>query len=99
MVNPLIEWRQNTIYIKQGDQLHILSGDPNVQPCGIKDQGLTGLRDNFSRLHDTATTDLQFGKWGELFAQLASPQFWEYKPVHSSGHAVHQRRWNNPRGR
>ena len=79
MVNPLIEWRQNTIYIKQGDQLHILSGDPNVQPCGIKDQGLTGLRDNFSRLHDTATTDLQFGKWGELFAQLASPQFWEYE--------------------
>ena len=68
MVNPLIEWRQNTIYIKQRDQLHILSGDPNVQPCGIKDQGLTGLQDNFSRLHDTATTDLNFGKWGELFA-------------------------------
>ena len=48
VVNPLIEWRQNTVYIKQGDQLHILSGDPNVQPCGIKDQGLTGLQDNFS---------------------------------------------------
>ena len=100
VVNPLIEWRQNTIYIKQGDQLHILSGDPNVQPCGIKDQGLTGLQDNFSRLHDTATTDLQFGKWGELFAQLASPQFWEYKAsTHSSGHTAHQGRWSNPRGR
>ena len=34
VVNPLIEWRQNTMYVKQGDQLHILSGDPNVQPCG-----------------------------------------------------------------
>ena len=42
-VNPLIEWRHNRLYIKQGDQLHILSGDPNVQPCGIKDQGLPGL--------------------------------------------------------
>ena len=48
-----------------------------MQPCGIKDQGLTSLQDNFSRLHDTAITDLNFGKWGELFAQLASPQFWE----------------------
>ena len=25
------------------------------------------------------TTDLQFGRWGELFEQLASPQFWEYQ--------------------
>ena len=95
VVNPLIEWRQNTIYIKQGDQLHILSGDPNVQPCGIKDQGLTGLQDNFSRLHDTATTNLNFGKWGELFAQLASPKFWEYKAstqqwTHSSPRKVEQ---------
>ena len=37
------------------------------------------MQDNFSRLHDTETTDLNFGKWGELFEQLASPQFWEYK--------------------
>ena len=95
MVNPLIEWRQNTVYIKQGDQLHILLGDPNVQPCRIKDQGLTGLQDNFSRLHDTATTNLNFGKWGELFAQLASPQFWEYKAstqqwTHSSPRKMEQ---------
>ena len=38
VVNPLIDWRQNAFYIKQGDQLHILLGDPNVQPCGIKKQ-------------------------------------------------------------
>ena len=37
MVNPLIDWRSNRMYIRQGDQLHIVSGDPNVQPCGIKD--------------------------------------------------------------
>ena len=47
-VNPLIDWRQNRLYIKQGDQLHILLGDPNVQPYMIKDKGLTGLKDNFS---------------------------------------------------
>ena len=66
-----------------------------MQPCGIKDQGLTGLQDNFSRLHDTATTDLNFGKWSELFEQLASPQFWEYKAstqqwTHSSPRKVEQ---------
>ena len=43
MVNPLIDWRSNRMYIRQGDQLHIVSGDPNVQPCGIKDRGLNGL--------------------------------------------------------
>ena len=37
MVNPLIDWHSNRMYIKQGDQLHIVFGDPNVQPCGIKD--------------------------------------------------------------
>ena len=62
VVNPLIDWKQNRLYIKQGDQLHILSGDPNVQPCGIKDQGLPGLWDNFSQLQDAVTTDLTFGK-------------------------------------
>ena len=44
-VNPLIEWRHNRIYIKQGDQLHILSGDPNVQPCGIKEIGRASCRE------------------------------------------------------
>ena len=43
MVNPLIYWRNNCMYIRQGDQLHVVLGDPNVQPCGIKDQGLSGL--------------------------------------------------------
>ena len=30
VVNPLIDWKQNRLYIKQGDQPHILSGDPHV---------------------------------------------------------------------
>ena len=85
MVNPLIDWRSNCMYIKQGDQLHVVSGDPNVQPCGIKDQGLPGLRNSLSSNQKSETTDLQFGRWGELFAQLASPQFWEYQ--------ARQRQW------
>ena len=77
MVNPLIDWRSNCMYIKQGDQLHVVLGDPNVQPCGIKDRGLPGLRNSLSSAQKSETTDLQFGRWGELFAQLAFPQFWD----------------------
>ena len=73
MVNPLIDWRSNCMYIRQGDQLHIVLGDPNVQPCGIKDQGLPGFRNSLSSKQQSETTDLQFGRWGELFAQLTSP--------------------------
>ena len=79
MVNPLIDWRNNHMYIRQGNQLHIVSDDPNVQPCGIKDQGLHGLQHSFSLLHNSASTDLQFGQWGHLFVQLAALQFWEYQ--------------------
>ena len=82
MVNPLVDWRSNTIYIQFGDQLHRVSGIPaeEVKPCGIKDRGLAGLKDNFSQLHHESATCLHFGKWGETYAQLASPTFWEYQP-------------------
>ena len=81
MVNPLVDWRSNTVYIQFGDQLHRVSGIPaeEVKPCGIVDRGLTGLQDNFSQLHNESATCLQFGKWGETYTQLASPTFWEYK--------------------
>ena len=58
-----------------------------MQPCGIKDQGLPGLRNSLSSKQQSKTTDLQFGRWRELFAQLASPQFWEYQ--------ASQRQWTN----
>ena len=35
MVNPFIGQSNNRIYIRQGDMLHIVSSDPNVQACGI----------------------------------------------------------------
>ena len=43
MVNHLIDWHNNKMYIRYGDQLHIMLSDPNVQPCEIKDQVLNGL--------------------------------------------------------
>ena len=98
MVNPLIDWRSNRMYIRQGDQLHIVSGDPNVQPCGIKDRGLNGLQDNFSLLHKSANTDLQFGRWGDLFAQLASPQFWEYQASQRQWTQSSPRKVEQPQG-
>ena len=89
---PLIDWRSNYMYIRQRDQLHVVSGDPNVQPCRIKDQGLPGLQNSLSSAQQSETTNLQFGRWGELFAQLASPQFWEYQ--------ASQRQWTveHPQG-
>ena len=81
MVNPLVDWRTNTVYIRYGDQLHRVAGIPDeeVQPCGIVDRGLNGLQDNFTQLQKESSASLQFGKWGELYTQLASPTFWEYK--------------------
>ena len=81
MVNPLVDWHSNTVYIRFGDQLHRVSGIPaeEVKPCGIVDRGLLGLQDNFSQLHKESSTSLQVGKWGEIYRQLASPTFWEYK--------------------
>ena len=45
MVNPLVDWRSNIVFIRLGDQLHCVSGIPavEVKPCGIKDRGLAGL--------------------------------------------------------
>ena len=81
MVNPLVDWRSNTVYIRSGDQLHRVSGIPaaEVKPCGIVDRGLNGLQDNFSQLQKESSTSLQIGKWGEMYQHLASPTFWEYK--------------------
>ena len=77
-----MDWRNNTVYIQFGDQLHCVAGIPveKVKPCGIKDRGLAGLKDNFSQLHQESDTCLTIGKWSEVYAQLASPTFWEYQP-------------------
>ena len=79
-LNPLIDWRSNTVYLRVGDKLHKVQGhgSSEAQPSGIKDKGLSGLRDAFGLWKKGASTDLVFGKWGEAYSKLASPQFWEY---------------------
>ena len=48
-LNPLIDWRSNTVYLQMGDKLQKVQGQDssNVQPSGIKDQGLSSLQDSF----------------------------------------------------
>ena len=69
MVNPLVDWHSNTVYIQFGDQLHRVSGilAEEVKPCGIKDRVLARLKDNFSQLHQESDTCLTIGKWGEVY--------------------------------
>ena len=45
MINPLVDWRINTIFIKYGGELHRMLGLPVVivNPCGIKDRELSNL--------------------------------------------------------
>ena len=52
MLNPLIDWRSNTVYLRVGERLQKVQGQnsSNVQPSGIKDKGLSGLRDSFTVL-------------------------------------------------
>ena len=49
MLNPLIDWRSNTVYLRVGERLQKVQGQDssNVQPSGIKDKGLSGLQDSF----------------------------------------------------
>ena len=79
-LNPLIDWRSNTVYLRVGDKLQKVQGQnsSDVQPSGIKDKGLSGLRDSFGFLQQGVSNNLSFGKWGELYSKLAAPQFWEY---------------------
>lgn len=99
IVNPLIDSRNNKMYIRQGDQLHIVLGDPNVQSCRIKDQGLNGPQDNSSLLHRSTTNDLQFGRWVIYLSSWHLQSFASTRPASINGHRVHRGWLSNPKGR
>ena len=102
MVNPLVDWRTNTVYIRSGDQLHRVSGIPaeEVKPCGIVDRGLNGLKDNFTQLQKESSASLQFGQWGELYTSSWLLQhFGSIRPLLRNGHQDQRGHWLNPRGR
>ena len=58
MINPLVDWRNNTVLIRYGHQLYTMSSNTIVQvkPCGIKGRGLNGLQDTFIQLREEEQT-------------------------------------------
>ena len=79
-VNPLVDWRTNSLVLRNGDKLEVVQGikTPKKQSCKIVDRGLTGLQHTFHSLKESVA-DPDF-KWGHQYAQLCSPSFWEPQP-------------------
>ena len=79
-VNPLVDWRTNSLVLRNGDSLEVVQGikTSEFKNCKIIDHGLTGLQHVFHSL-DESVADLT-QKWGDQYAQLCSPSFWEPKP-------------------
>ena len=80
IMNPLVNWRSNTVYLWNGSQLEPIQGirEKSGTHCQIIDKGLNGLQHYFRDLKQgerTSTTDL-VGK----VATLRSPTFWRYEP-------------------
>ena len=44
-LNPLVDWRSNTVYLRVGNELHKVQDHStgSLKSYGIKDQGLNGL--------------------------------------------------------
>ena len=80
-VNPLVDWKTNSLVLRKGDKLEVVQGIKtlDVSSCNIIDRGLTGLQCAFTSLGNRSAADPD-SKWGEQFAKLSSPQFWEPQP-------------------
>ena len=48
MVNPLIDWKTNSMVLKCGDKLEVITGVSSKATCCIKDHGLSGLQRIFN---------------------------------------------------
>ena len=78
-VNPLVDWRTNSLVLRNGDKLEVIQGmKTREKHCKIVDRGLTGLQHTFQSLKESVA-DPDF-KWGNQYAQLCSPSFWEPQP-------------------
>jgi hypothetical protein len=71
-VNPLIDWRTNSLVLRCGNKLEVVQGISQVDkaPCKIIDRGLSGLQCAFESLRRSSTQ-------GDAYARLSSPMFWE----------------------
>ena len=76
-VNPLIDWRTNSLVLRCGNKLEVVQGicQEDKAPCKILDRGLSGLQCSFESLRRSPSKE-------EAYARLCSPMFWE--PVHSA---------------
>ena len=88
IMNPLVDWRSNTVYLRNGSQLEPIQGirEKSGTHCQIVDRGLSGLQHYFRDLRkgdQSPTTDLE----GQL-ALLQTPKFWSYEA--STKQWVHQ---------
>ena len=75
-MNPLVDWRSNTVYLLNGTQLEPIRGirEESGTHCQIVNKGLNGLQHYFRDLKEgerTPTVDL-VGK----MAMLQLPAFW-----------------------
>ena len=79
-VNPLVDWRTNSLVLRSGDKLEVVQGlkMSDVKRCNIIDRSLTGLQHTF--LSSDLVTD-PTSKWGAQYADLCSPSFWEPHPT------------------
>ena len=79
IMNPLVDWRSNTVYLRNGSQLEPIQGirEKSGTQCQIVDRGLSGLQHYFrdlSKEDQSPTADLE----GQL-ALLQTPTFWSYE--------------------
>ena len=79
IMNPMVDWRSNTVYLRNGSQLEPIQGirEKSGTHCQIVDKGLNGLQHYFRDLKHgerTPTTDLV-----AKVAILRSPTFWRYE--------------------
>ena len=79
-VNPLVDWRTNSLVLRNGDKLEVVQGikTSTGQSCQIVDHGLTGLQHVFHSLENSAAKPTE--KWSSQYAQLGSLSFWEPTP-------------------
>ena len=79
-VNPLVDWRTNSLVLRSGDKLEVVQGlkMSAVKRCNIVDRGLAGLQHTF--LSSDLVAD-PASKWGAQYTELCSPSFWEPHPT------------------
>ena len=79
IMNPLVDWRSNTMYLRNGSRLEPIGGIDldKGKHCTIVDKGLPGLQHCFGTLKAAESTPTD-ENWRSRLALLSSPQFWRY---------------------